>query len=522
LFNAEVLFAAMATETELKLAVDPDSAASLDLQPVVANHAVGAPRTRPLTNIYFDTPDMELQSKGVALRLRHQGERWLQTLKTAGRADVGLHRRGEWEVEVPGEALDLDRFEDPELRGMFSDQALRERLRPLFGTDFQRTAWNLEFPDGSRVELARDHGEVRAGDTAEPIDEIELELQQGAPARLFEVARSLAEALPMRLLNISKAERGYHLVVPPPPPAGRKADSLGLAPGMSSEQALQSILRHVLRHLEDNEPVVLDNPDDIEGVHQMRVATRRMRSCLNVFRPLIPKEVSGQLDRRIKWLTDALGPARDWDVFIAETLQPLTTHFSEHGGLAELLAAAKVRREEAYRHAQAEIRSPEYTRLLLGIGAWIERRDWREVVGPERLAMLDGSVRSFAAKVMAKRHRQVRKRGDQFARLTIDERHELRILCKKLRYATEFFAELWGRKVAKPYIRSLSRLQDTLGVLNDAAVAHQLIEQLGAAARAGGADLVYGWTAATSECHLSELDAAWHAFSRRHEFWKAG
>jgi triphosphatase len=510
----------MATETELKLAITENDAAKVGRQAVVRNHANGNSQRRHLTNTYFDTPDLRLAEHGVALRLRRQGGRWLQTLKTAGNGTAGLHRRGEWEDEVEGEALDFTKLTDTGLHDLFAEPEVRERLAPVFTTDFWRTTWDLHFPDGSEVELAIDRGQVRSGKQETPISEVELELKSGSPSRLFEVAHALAEALPMRLSDISKAERGYRLLAPAQAPAGTRAKGLGLDPQMSAEDALCSILWHTMEHLQANEPVVLENPSDIEGVHQMRVATRRLRSALTVFRPLVPREVSGALGEEVKWLTNALGPARDWDVFISETLDPLQAHFPEHGSLAKLAGAAHKARAAAYEEAQAAVRSGRYTRLLLGLAAWMERRDWRDVVSPEQLARLDKPVGRFASKVIGKRHRQVLRKGEDFQHLTTEERHQLRILCKKLRYASEFFVELYPKKPAKAFIKGLSRLQDTLGVLNDSAVAHHLIEQITTNPQNAGANLVYGFTTARAHCHLAEFDAAWKAFEGKVAFWR--
>ncbi len=510
----------MSTETELKLSVTGVTAAQLSDQPVVRKHDSGKHRERHLGNIYFDTPDLRLKDKKIGLRLRLDDGRWLQTVKTKGSASGGLHRRGEWEMPVAGEALELARFDAPELDGLFDDPAITEALKPVFRTDFQRVTWDLKFADGAAIELALDLGEVKAGDQREAISEIELELMAGEADRLFEVARALAETLPVRVLNSSKAERGYRLGGQAGAPRASKAGAVGLAPKCNAEQAFVHIMHHGLTQLQANEPVLLENPGNPEAVHQMRVATRRMRSCLKLFRPLIPRAAGDRLAAEIKWVTDALGPARDWDVFIDETLVPLSGECARVEGLGDLESAARARRDAVYEQAIAAIGSPRFTHLLLDLSLWLEQCPWRDVANKKALRSLDRSARRYGRKVLSKRHRQVIKRGRRFGQMSAAERHQLRIRCKGLRYAAEFFAALYGDDdQSVRYARAVAGLQDALGVLNDGHVVHGLLEQVEAGGMPPGSNVVYGWTAANMRCHLGRFDAAWEAFEAERPFW---
>ncbi|MEN8802285.1 MAG: CYTH domain-containing protein, partial [Thiogranum sp.] len=116
----------MSTETELKLALEGVTAEQLQTQPEIMAHAVGSAREQQLDNIYFDTATLLLHRRNVALRLRRNADRWLQTVKTSGSASAGLHRRGEWETPVAAESLELDRFHHPQLRKLFGKPGLRD------------------------------------------------------------------------------------------------------------------------------------------------------------------------------------------------------------------------------------------------------------------------------------------------------------------------------------------------------------------------------------------------------------
>jgi len=511
----------MPLETELKLAIDAADAGRLSEVPVVREHLSGVPSTVRVLNIYFDTADLLLRDRGIGLRLRNMDGRWLQTVKRGNAPAAGLQRRQEWEHEVYGKALDFTRFEDPELRVLLDDPGVRVRLEPRFTTDFERTIRDLRFTDGMLIEMAVDIGTIRAGDRTRPIAEVELELKQGRPERIFEIAHALTDALPVRILHQSKAERGYALVRAPRPPAGSKAGELGLRADMSAEAAMQAILRHTLDHLLRNESVVLENPADIEGVHQMRVATRRLRSCLRVFRSVLSRPVTSLLNRRVKWLTDALGPARDWDVLIDETLAPMREAFSDHAGLLEIGQAAEGFRARAYDRAREALESTRYTDLVLTMAGWIEGRKWRATVEARQRKRLEGPAKRFAVKLLDGRYARVCERGDRFESLSVEERHALRIRCKRLRYAAEFFADLWGRERTRPLIRHLSGLQDILGVLNDAAVSRGLLAEITADEDHPGVALVLGWKAAMTHVLLARFGRSWKAFTGCERFWKS-
>ncbi len=205
-------------ETELKLLVAPDDIARL----VRAPELQAAPtQNQRLINRYFDTPDEMLSANGVALRLRYQDGQWLQTLKGPSGATGGLHQRSEWEMPVRGPALEWDRLPQEALP-VGLDQTVVE---PRFETNFDRTAWWVDL-GGNRIEVALDQGAVESGGARAPICELELELVQGKPSALFQLAGRLCEQVTLFPGAINKAERGFRLLnsrydYPPAPQQGK-------------------------------------------------------------------------------------------------------------------------------------------------------------------------------------------------------------------------------------------------------------------------------------------------------------
>ncbi|AOK28632.1 MULTISPECIES: CYTH domain-containing protein [Burkholderia] len=205
----------MAIEQEIKLALP---AAQADAARRLLDARAGAPgRDIALANVYFDTPSLALARAKSALRLRRAPQGWLQTFKTAGTAEGGLHRRHEWEIPVAGEALDIDALISACDVAAAADalRAAAPELIALFRTDFSRTLWQIPHA-GATIEAALDRGEIVAQIGSdmrrEPICEIELELVDGDASALVALADELSAKLPgIAPDNLSKAQRGYRL-----------------------------------------------------------------------------------------------------------------------------------------------------------------------------------------------------------------------------------------------------------------------------------------------------------------------
>lgn len=498
----------MATEIELKLTIDPAHVARLRRHSVLESLVQGKPRHQKLHSVYFDTPELDLLRAGIALRLRRVGGRWVQTVKGGGSAEGGLHQRDEWEWPVRGGEPEPAPSTAPGLAGLLMPELLA-RLRPLFVTEFWRTAWQLRTAQGAEIELALDQGEVRAGDRHQPISEVELELKAGEAANLFEVALAIQEQVPLRVEDLSKAQRGYLLCSGETPPP-RMAQPVVLAPEMPVMQAFQRIAGECLAQLQGN---VAGLGQDPEYLHQARVAVRRLRSALGLFGAALPDARAGIVEE-LRWLMGCLGPARDWDVFVTQTLPPIVEQLPGNRALARLQADAAGWRDTCRQAALEAVLSQRYTRLVLMLGLHLARQT-EPSGGPVALG-------KFAAQTLTRQHKRLRRRGRRHATLSPAERHALRIAAKKLRYAAEFFAVIYPRKRARPYLAALAALQDVLGALNDAVVTQRLLAELGGrgAVRAQASGIVSGWAACASRERLQQLDEAWRNFARQKVFWK--
>lgn len=258
----------------------------------------------------------------------------------------------------------------------------------------------------------------------------------------------------------------------------KKSKAKGYAPVHSRQtvsDAFGAILLHNCDHLLAWEQAAR-SWDDIEGVHQVRVALRRLRSALRVFRSALPRSVTDPWADAMRWLADQLGPARDMDVFIAEGLDAVAAKLPLPGG-DKLMALAQRRRESAYQTVQDMLDSERYRSFKVHFQAWLQNQVWltSELSDGQR-HRLQGDIVAFACKVLDKQDRRVLAAGAHVERESAQAMHQLRIECKKLRYAAEFFTPLF--QDMEDFITHLKDLQDLLGIMHDVTVMRHLLEDL--------------------------------------------
>ncbi len=516
----------MPTETELKLRLPADCVARLQRNPLLKSLSISRPVRQQLYSVYYDTPNFDLKRHGVALRLRRSGKRWVQTIKGGGSVAAGLHQRDEWEAPVLKAQPDFTKITDPALIKLFAATELRERLQPVFTTEFTRSIRMLRLAGGGEAEFCLDRGQVIAGDASAPLCEIELELKSGNPGQLFQFALELLHSVPLRLENASKAERGYLLY-----PDGRspplKAAPVELDAEMSVSAAFKAITWNCLNHLHSNETGMLAGRD-IEYLHQMRVALRRQRSALSIFSRIFSKAAFVPLAQELKWLTSQFGPARDWDVFVTETLTPVCASFPGHPGMMVLQDKCKQLRHQHNEAARHAVESAHYAESMLQLGAWVSTEAWLSEPGLAASVKLAGAgaevpVKKFATALLAHRHRQLKKYGKELMNSSVAELHALRIVVKKQRYTTEFFAGFYSGRETRRYLRTLSVLQDILGAMNDTANAKRLLNEVAIAEDEGSQQeavgIVLGWSASLAALKNMELEQAWTYFNKTRPFW---
>jgi len=302
--------------------------------------------------------------------------------------------------------------------------------------------------------------------------------------------------------------------IPIPPP---RTGALQLPPGLNVGEAFARILGHhgalMLRHAAR----IPADADDPEPVHQTRVALRRLRSAIAVFRAATGTPAIATLGQDLRALGHLLAPARAWDVFLAETGHRIAEVFPDDTTIQTLLSAAARKRDRAYATLLRDRAGPHFAALTAHLTSIVDHGGWRAGLLPEQRALLTMPLNEYGAGALDRLHNRVRRGGKRIMHLDPPALHALRLRAKRLRYAAEFFTEQFEIKPARRYIARLADLQAQLGLLNDAVTTAILMTELRARGHAAG--VVMGYTAAHAEAARQHLAEVWKQFRKAEPFW---
>ena len=456
---------------------------------------------------YYDTADGRIWRRGYALRVwQSAGGRVLALERQDGAAGPARV----WTCRIVGPVVDIGLLPPGAPRSEIG-AILPEELRPRFKSETKRTRKTLKLDEGA-IEVALEIGHIAASARRAELAELQFRMSDGPTAVLLEHVKPLLGQRRVTVCARSEVARGMELA-DDRPPASLKAAKLALRASDTIDQAVRKIVAITTQQIVGNLAAAADGRDP-EGVHQLRVALRRLKSAMTLFKDQLADH-AGPLGESTRHALKGLGPARDLDVFLAETLPPVMDGSGDNADLMQLAKSAETRRREAYTGVRRLVRAPQFNRFLLDLMIVSEEGG---LVARGRNAPL----RPTAAALLAKRHKKVLKAGRNFAHLPNAQRHEVRIALKKLRYACDYFQALFPKKAARPYLKRLASLQEDLGRLNDATVAEHLVDELvadDAEAAIGGA-MIKGWywhRLQTVESHMLE---AWQDFAEAKPFWR--
>lgn len=491
-------------EIELKLSLTPEAAKALPK--ALKSRGVNFGPARRMVTSYFDTAKGALEKKGVFLRVRAQGGRFEQTVKTAGDGGV-LARRGEWNWPVKSALPDLPLAASSGLK-VLERRARKGGLTARYASEVSRRIAVMTLGTAT-LEMALDEGVVRAGRRIAAIRELEIEVKAGAPDAVFGLARDLIAMPGVTIGFATKASRGLALARGG---AARfvKAGEPRLAGDMGLAAAARAILRDCAAHAAANLQLVVETRAP-EAIHQARVALRRLRAALVLLKGAIPPERRHHLRREAGWLAGEMGAVRDLDVLSRGALKAVTPPEGLADGFAGLKRAVERARRTARAAALAAAASPRAQWLLLDIAA-------------TETALRDGEnetmLVTMAADQLERRHRAVLAAGEGIDTAGVEARHRLRLALKKMRYAADFFAPLFPRKAVKAELRALARLQDTLGAFNDAAMAPVVAARVGKGADGAALAFLAGWAAHRADQAWAEAAETLARFRKAEPFWR--
>jgi len=475
-----------------------------------------------LHSTYLDTPSLTLARHGVALRLRRQGRHWEATVKLAGRVEGDVHERPELTVALP--SAPVLPFCPPQgpLHTQLAALVAGRPLAPILVSEIRRRLFDVLPSDSAATpepiaELALDRVQLRApldGQAKTTYCEVEVEGRRGDRGDIASLAKALRGGFDLLPSTESKFTRGLTLLYGP--------GIIGSGdPRVLAYDTVQGGVRHILaRHLYR---LRLHDPgtrigEDPEALHDMRVATRRLRAAVRVFAAGIPARLQSGMSQELQWLGQLLGRVRDLDVQLAR-LDDFTA--AAPAGFRPALGCLREYLDGERGRGRADmlagLDTARYFRLLLRLERFAHARGRRRSpdTAAQELIVIAGQ------RAIQKAFRRLIKRGEKIhATPHPEDLHALRIRAKRLRYLLEFLQELTG-KPGRRLVRRLTELQDLLGSYHDAVVAADFVRVYveGQGAQLAPAQMVALGALVAGELRLAEqkraeFETTWRRFAR--------
>jgi inorganic triphosphatase YgiF len=377
---------------------------------------------------------------------------------------MGLFERGEWDHPVEGDRPDLSFLAQTPLAALAVGA---DQLKPMVRVHVVRRTAKVSFAPDGQIELALDIGKVEAGGRTEDFCELELERLTGPTRTLFDLALSMSAKTRLWPSAQSKADRGFRLLANQPPSPMKAESRLNLS-GHTVGQALSALIKESLSQILHNGALVLKDRE-VEALHQIRVALRRLRAAMGLFKPVVVNEAFLDMRGRLREMSQIMGRARDLDVLITR----IETMARPSPRLQDALIED---RGVAYDEVCRVLGSHDFGHLTLTIMAWAECGDWRQDAWPHS-DLRDQPVVVFADQALERLRHKLKRDGEGLAKLPATAQHRVRIRSKNLRYGMEFFGSLYPDRASgrRHLIGAVKQVQDRLGIMNDRSVGEALL-----------------------------------------------
>lgn len=474
----------MTSPQTIRLSLDPADIGALTQHSLLS----AAPKRRRIHQTAFDTPEQKLAGLGLTVEETRVLRKTTLTVRQAGDA---AH---EWSAPTTPGAFDFATLIDsPELAEQLVQYA--PSLTPLFTIDISQRQWTVQIRS-AQVDVILEDGTLTTDSDASQrtvrICELQLRLNSGQPAALYGVARLLSRQLRLHPVRDSLTDRGRSLRRDESPKPV-KARRVKVDPKSTVINVFKHVAWHCLDQLQANEHGVF-GPDSIEFIHQARVGLRRLRTALRLFNTELPAGFSDKWSLAWRDVGEQLGNARNWDVFCSDMLPAIAADLGDHPDVLHLREFAQEKREEAHTQTQQWLHGRRYSLTMITFCEAL-------LTLPDRKA---DRIDSFAEKALRRRHKRFCRGARVAHTLNGEERHEVRIDLKKLRYTLDFFESLYPQKQLQPFLKGLAETQELLGHMNDLVTAEALL-----ALRPNNPfDLPTAWTKGRMSAYLETLPSA--------------
>ena len=527
-------------EIEAKFAI-PDEEAFRRLQVIdqLAGFMLSSPQTKMVHDSYWDTADLAIKKAGYACRKRESNGTILITLKQLAGADGAVHKREEFEVSLARDEPPTQ-WPDGQARDLLLQFTNHEPMVRLFDLRQVRVVRCMSSPSERTVaELSLDEVRLQVNEREQVYFELEVELlPEGTEHDLAMIQDCLEREWALTPESRSKFERAFTLIQsgetitpaintpaaqsspvnaddvtlsalkdqnsapvsaeenPPVPAAALPAETRRQPaaaavqphprkppkkPGLKINDTMAEGARKTLyfhfKRMVFHEPGTRLGQDP-EELHDMRVATRRMRAAIRVFGEYLDKHEIQRFAKELRRVGRTLGAVRDLDVFRQKTDRYIDTlPPQQQNGLQPLLAVLEGKHQKDREQLLDFLDSDRYVRFKKRFAAFLKKPGAAALPAFSRRGEpLPQRIRHVLPVVLYQQLAAVRAFEEllQGPDLPLELLHRLRIAFKGLRYALEFFREVLGRD-SEQLIEEIKTLQDHLGDLQDAVVTGNLL-----------------------------------------------
>ncbi|MDB5314264.1 MAG: hypothetical protein JWO24_108 [Rhodospirillales bacterium] len=485
----------------LEVAIPAGEAARLTRLPLIAARRTGRSRGTAESLLWLDTPTGTLAAEGLALEQSPCGGRTL--IRALPAPGTESH---------PGAALEtlpIEKLPECAPEAPYVSIAAFEGRRLTFTLD------NPGVPTAPLTGTLRT-GKLRAVAAEREVARLTL---TGPPDAVLALIHAIAAELPALPPIASLAEEAralaYGVAIRP-----RRRGAPDLAKAETVEDALAQASGHLADAVLAMAPLAHAGAGP-EGVHQMRVGLRRLRSMLKLMRKAADGPAPRALEAGLKTLLGYLGPARDWDVFTRGIGAEVASAMPGNRAITQFVEAAEQRRQEAYAALEDFLASPAYRAIAWDLANFAATQAWRAGASAEALALQASPLEDFGAHVLARRWKGLARDAADMAAMDGERLHEMRLDAKRLRYAAELFAPLFTHRRTRRFQKRLAALQETLGVANDATVASNLAQSLAnsRAERSFAIGMVTGWAKAKAARNRQDAEDKWTELDAAGPFW---
>ncbi len=466
-------------ETELKLVI-PGPEAEMAIVENIRSQGYRVKELKPVRNIdiYLDTFDWSLLKKKLALRYRTSDGASMFTIKSIGKIEDGIAERMEIEVQLDRPAETPAEVAVTQIRNQIDGIIYPRKLLEHIKISTDRRRYRVVSPEGAKIELAFDTSSFSLRGLHKPrrarkLQEMEAELLDGPAAALNSLSLLLSQTPCYPPSTASKLETAIERLNVPIP-SKRPPEKYMVRLDDRLDLAVRKILAYQFYRFREHLPGV-QRDIDTEFVHQARVATRRMRSALRLFRDAVPPAAGAYLEGELQWLGGMFGTVRDLDVFLLNLsiFQQQIDRFPE-------------KKKKVFDDWIAGHRSEPLNNLIETLNsaryANFEQRLLRFLEIPlpvrPRAALAVKLVREVAPAVIKEKFDAVIKQGHKvLENPKLKQFHRLRIQMKRLRYACEFMAPAYDGAL-EPFIERTVEIQDCLGEIQDTVFTREFINYL--------------------------------------------